>query len=162
MMYPDTDSSNTTSSEDTEPMAPRQTRPISPSECNKAAFVQQTVKNSKGKNRDYQIMVEGLQLTEATQYITQLDSVKWTRADTRKIQEHYVTTTEIIYENEEEEEINHVELRISAGVDTTQPKRDRLGQDHNLLLDQYIPKNEIPNFGLFMTPWSNQNLFSHL
>ncbi|RMZ98867.1 hypothetical protein BpHYR1_040072 [Brachionus plicatilis] len=34
-------------------------------------------------------------------------------------------TTEIIYENEEEEEINHVELRIPAGVDTTQPKRGR-------------------------------------
>ncbi|RNA38487.1 hypothetical protein BpHYR1_048900 [Brachionus plicatilis] len=33
---------------------------------------------------------------------------------------------------------------------------------HNLHLGQYIPKNEIPNFGLFMTPWSNQNLFSHL
>ncbi|RNA33682.1 hypothetical protein BpHYR1_035515 [Brachionus plicatilis] len=84
MMYPDTDSSNTsnTSSEDTEPsseetyeVASRQTRPISPSECNKAAFVQQTVNNSMGKNRDYQLMVEGLQLTEATQYITQLDSL---------------------------------------------------------------------------------------
>ncbi|RMZ94027.1 hypothetical protein BpHYR1_010321 [Brachionus plicatilis] len=93
MMYPDTDSSNTTSSGDTEPsseayeVAPRQTRPISPSECNKAAFVQQTVKNSRAKNRDYQLMVDGLQLTEATyitQHITQLDSVKWTRADTRK------------------------------------------------------------------------------
>ncbi|RNA16751.1 hypothetical protein BpHYR1_037999 [Brachionus plicatilis] len=23
-------------------------------------------------------------------------------------------------------------------------------------LDQYFPKNEIPNFGLLMTPWSNQ------
>ncbi|RNA33349.1 hypothetical protein BpHYR1_046028 [Brachionus plicatilis] len=34
-------------------------------------------------------------------------------------------TREIIYENEEEEEINHVELRIPAGVDTTQPKRGR-------------------------------------
>ncbi|RNA28744.1 hypothetical protein BpHYR1_025007 [Brachionus plicatilis] len=81
-------------SEDTEPsseekyeVAPRQTRSISPSECNKAAFVQQTVKNSRGKNRDYQLMIEGLQLTEATQYIPQLDSVKWTRADTQKIQE---------------------------------------------------------------------------
>nr|APD26526.1 ATP-binding cassette transporter subfamily C member 4 X5 protein [Brachionus koreanus] len=29
--------------------------------------------------------------------------------------------TEIVYENEEEEEINHVELRITAGVGTTQP-----------------------------------------
>ncbi|RMZ98268.1 hypothetical protein BpHYR1_044982, partial [Brachionus plicatilis] len=75
------------SSEETYEVAPRQTRPISPSECNKAAFVLQTVKNSRGKNRDYQLMVEGLQLTEATQYITQLDSEKWTRADTRKTQE---------------------------------------------------------------------------
>ncbi|RNA15612.1 hypothetical protein BpHYR1_015886 [Brachionus plicatilis] len=33
---------------------------------------------------------------------------------------------------------------------------------HNLHSDQYIPKNEIPNLVLFMTPWSNQNLFSHL
>ncbi|RNA38484.1 hypothetical protein BpHYR1_048896 [Brachionus plicatilis] len=32
-------------------------------------------------------MLKGLQLTEATQYITQLDSVKWTRADTRKTHE---------------------------------------------------------------------------
>ncbi|RNA19368.1 hypothetical protein BpHYR1_053818 [Brachionus plicatilis] len=88
MIYPDTDSSNTTSSEDTEPsMTSRQTHPVSLSECNKAAFVQQTVKNSWRKNRDYQLMVEGLQLTEATQYITQLDSVKWTRANTRKTQE---------------------------------------------------------------------------
>ncbi|RNA42469.1 hypothetical protein BpHYR1_013163 [Brachionus plicatilis] len=54
MMYPDTDSSNTTSSEDIEP----------------TALVQQTVKNSRGKNRDYQLMVEGFQLMEATQYIT--------------------------------------------------------------------------------------------
>ncbi|RNA17513.1 hypothetical protein BpHYR1_002208 [Brachionus plicatilis] len=66
MIYPDTDSSNTTSSEDTEPSsedtyeaAPRQTRPISPSECNKAAFVQQTsirtpdhVHESRNKRRN--------------------------------------------------------------------------------------------------------------
>ncbi|RNA29657.1 hypothetical protein BpHYR1_026585 [Brachionus plicatilis] len=36
-------------------------------------------------------MVEDLQLTEATQYITQLDSVKWTRADTRKIRKRFYT-----------------------------------------------------------------------
>ncbi|RNA26872.1 RNA-directed DNA polymerase from mobile element jockey-like [Brachionus plicatilis] len=74
-------------------------------------------------------MVEGLQLTEATQYIIQLDSVKWTSADTRKTKEgekrFYTCLKEIIYENEEEEEINHVELRIPAGVDTTQPKCGR-------------------------------------
>ncbi|RNA27990.1 hypothetical protein BpHYR1_031778 [Brachionus plicatilis] len=54
-MYPDTDSSNTTSSEDTEPSSEE--------------------------------TWQSLHLTEATQYITQLDSVKWTRADTRKTQE---------------------------------------------------------------------------
>ncbi|RNA29350.1 hypothetical protein BpHYR1_032047 [Brachionus plicatilis] len=70
MMYPDT--SNTTSSEDTEPSSEE---------------TYKTVKNSRGKNRDYQLMVEGFQLMEATQYITQLDSLKWTRADTRKTQE---------------------------------------------------------------------------
>ncbi|RNA12696.1 hypothetical protein BpHYR1_018956 [Brachionus plicatilis] len=28
-------------------------------------------------------------------------------------------------------------------------------KNHNLHLDQYIHKNEKPNFGLFITPWSN-------
>ncbi|RNA18952.1 hypothetical protein BpHYR1_000617 [Brachionus plicatilis] len=58
MMYPDTDSSNTTSSDKIEPsseetyeVAPRQTRPISHSECYKTSLIQQTVKNSRGKNR---------------------------------------------------------------------------------------------------------------
>ncbi|RNA33298.1 hypothetical protein BpHYR1_040139 [Brachionus plicatilis] len=31
----------------------------------------------------------------------------------------------IIYENEQEEKINHIELRIPAGIETTQPKRGR-------------------------------------
>ncbi|RNA43513.1 hypothetical protein BpHYR1_044312 [Brachionus plicatilis] len=76
MMYPDTDSSNTTSSEYTE-LCSEETYEVA----------KKTVKNTRGKNRDYQLMVEGLQLTEATQYITQLDSVKWKRADRRKTQE---------------------------------------------------------------------------
>ncbi|RNA07785.1 hypothetical protein BpHYR1_034464 [Brachionus plicatilis] len=57
MMHPETDSSNTTSSENTEPsseetyeVASRQTHPISPSECNKTGFVQLTVKNNRGEN----------------------------------------------------------------------------------------------------------------
>ncbi|RNA28770.1 hypothetical protein BpHYR1_036056 [Brachionus plicatilis] len=71
MMYPDIDPSNTSSSENTEPssedtdtetyqVAPRQTRPIPPSGFNKTAIVQQNVKNSRRKNRDYQLMFESL------------------------------------------------------------------------------------------------------
>ncbi|RNA41944.1 hypothetical protein BpHYR1_047420 [Brachionus plicatilis] len=100
-------------------------------------------------------MVEGLQLTEATQYITQLDSVKWTRADTRKIQEGekrfytclkgcpkrlflllnaesenvsvFVSNDEHQHEETNKEASTTLQQqKIPAGVDTNQPSRDRL------------------------------------
>ncbi|RNA40817.1 hypothetical protein BpHYR1_022809 [Brachionus plicatilis] len=40
--------------------------------------------------------------------------------------------------------------------ETVTPERGLPYFKHNLHLDQYIYKNEIPNFGLFITPWSNQ------
>ncbi|RNA02014.1 hypothetical protein BpHYR1_004210 [Brachionus plicatilis] len=94
MTYPDTDSSNMTSSEDTEPSSEETYQQHSFNRLSRIV--------GEKTHEDY------LDIPVNKQTNIQINN-----------------TTEIIYVNEEEEEINHVELRIPAGVDTNQLKRGR-------------------------------------